>query len=241
MKLLTVAVMLAIASPALAQPADTEGWISHPAVNQSAPLPVVLHFRREIRLDQRPAALPVTVTADNRFILFVNGKRIASGPSTGTLSRWRTATIDLAPHLQAGPNVVAAAVWDFVRKQPEAAAGGPLPAASALPPQVAPIAWQSAGLGFRLIGGPLSTTAPGWRVKIDAGRSAGNGRAQVPRKRYYVASAPEIIDAAKADWNWTGAAEIGAWVDAVSSPQAAGRSLVADLLPQQRYALAAAG
>ena len=52
---------------------------------------MVLHLRREIRLDQHPAAMPVTVTADNRFILFVNGKRVASGPSTGTLTRWRTA------------------------------------------------------------------------------------------------------------------------------------------------------
>jgi hypothetical protein len=241
MKLLTLAVAILLASPALAAPSDSEGWISHPDAI-ARPEPVVLHLRREIRLDQRPSAMPVTVTADNRFILFVNGKRIASGPSTGTLTRWRTSTIDLAPNLQPGPNVVAAAVWDFVRTQPEAVSGGPLPAASALPPQVAPIAWQSAGLGFRLIGGPLSTTAAGWRVKIDAGHSAGNGRAQVPRKRYYVASAPEIIDAAKADWNWTGATESGGgWDNAVPSPQAAGRSLIADRLPQQRYAPAAPG
>jgi len=129
MKLLGVAVAILLASPALAAPSDSEGWISHPAA-LSRTGPVVLHLRREIRLDQRPTAMPVTVTADNRFILFVNGKRVASGPSTGTLTRWRTATIDLAPHLQPGPNVVSAAVWDFVRKQPEATAGGPLPAAS---------------------------------------------------------------------------------------------------------------
>lgn len=58
MKLLTVAVMLAIADSAVAQPADHEGWISHPAAVPSSPQPVVLHFLREIRLDQRPAALP---------------------------------------------------------------------------------------------------------------------------------------------------------------------------------------
>src|SRR5207342_3394814 len=97
-------------------------------------------------------------------------------------------TIELAPHLQRGPNVIAAVVWDFVRKAPDAAAG--LPVASALPPQVAPISQQSAGLGFRLTGGSLSTTAPGWRVKLDEGHTAVNGRAQVPRGRYYVASAP---------------------------------------------------
>ena len=240
MKLLIPALMLAMIGPAWAAPSDSEGWISHPAATASSQ-PIALHFRREVRMDKIPAAMPVTVTADNRFILFVNGRRIASGPSTGTLQRWRTSSIDLAPHLRPGANVIAAAVWDFVRKQPEAKAGEPLPAASALPPQVAPIAWQSAGLGFRLMGGDISTTAPGWRVRIDAGHSAGNGRAQVPRKRYYVASAPEIIDAAKADWDWTGASESGAWENAVPSPQSAGRTLIADPLPPQRYAAVAAG
>lgn len=240
MKLLIPALLLAMVGPALAAPSDSEGWISHPDAIASTQ-PVVLHFRRDVRFDKAPATLPVTVTADNRFILFVNGKRVASGPSTGTLQRWRTSSIDLAPHLRPGANVIAAAVWDFVRKQPEAKPGEPLPAASALPPQVAPIAWQSAGLGFRLIGGDISTTMPGWRVKIDAGHSAGNGRAQVPRKRYYVASAPEIIDAAKADWDWTGAKEGAGWQNAVHSPQNTGRALIADPLPPQRYAVAAAG
>ena len=240
MRLFWIAVALAIASPALAAPADNEGWISHPAA-AARPEPVVLHLRREISLKQRPASLPVTVTADNRFILFVNGKRVASGPSAGTLARWRTWAIDLAPHLQRGPNVVAAVVWDFVRKPPEVAAGGPLPAASALPPQVAPIAQQSAGLGFRLLGGALSTTAPGWRVKIDAGHSATNGRAQVPKRRYYVASAPEVIDAAKADWNWAGPTESGGWEDAVPAPPSGTRHLIADPLPPQRYSPVASG
>jgi hypothetical protein len=241
MKLLTAALLLAITGPAWAAPSDSDGWLSHPSAISSTQ-PVVLHLRREVRLAKVPAALPVMVTADNRFILFVNGRRVASGPSIGTLKRWRTASIDLAPHLRPGFNVIAAAVWDFVRTQPEAKPGEPLPAASALPPQVAPIAWQSAGLGFRLIGGDISTTAPGWRVKLDAGHSAGNGRAQVPRKRYYVASAPEIIDAAKADWNWTGASESGGgWENAIPSPQNTGRTLIADPLPPQRYAPVAVG
>jgi alpha-L-rhamnosidase len=203
---------------------------------------VVLHFRRDLVLKKALRGLPVIVTADNRFILFVNGRRIASGPSTGTLAHWRTATIDLAPALKPGRNVIAAAVWDFVRAQPVAAAGAPLPAASALPPQVAPIAQQSAGLGFRLTGAGISTGEPGWRVKIDAGHAALNGRAQVPRGRYYVASAPEVIDAAKADWGWTGAAEPGAgWMDAAPAPQVAGRNLLEDRLPPQSFSAVSPG
>ncbi len=234
MRLFCLAVALLLCGPARAATAD--GWITHPGA-AALGQPVVLHFRRAFDLRDVPAAMPVTVTADNRFILFVNGRRIATGPSTGTIARWRTESVDLAPYLRRGPNVVAAVVWDFVRRPPQAPVDGPLPAAHTLPPQIAPIAQQSAGLGFRLTGTLLATEAPGWRVKIDAGHSAVNGRAQVPNRRYYVASAPEVIEAARADWNWMGPDEAGGgWVDAVPAPQAANRSLIADALPQQGFA-----
>ncbi len=229
-----LAIVLAMSGPTWAAPAD--GWISHPDA-ASVPGPIVLHFRRVLDVAKVPKALLVTITADNRFILFVNGKRVAAGPSTGTLAHWRTEGLDLAPYLKPGRNVVAAAVWDFVRT----ATNGPPPAAGALPPQIAPIAQQSAGLGLRMTGEGLATGDSGWRVKIDQGHTATNGRAQVPRGRYYVASAPEVIDAAKADWNWTGATEGSGWVDAVPAPQAANRMLIADLLPQQSFVPTAPG
>jgi hypothetical protein len=56
-----------------------------------------------------------------------------------------------------------------------------------------------------------------------------------------VASAPEIIDAARADWDWTGPTESGGWQDAVPAPQAQARTLVADPLPPQRFAAVAPG
>jgi hypothetical protein len=229
---------LSLSGPALAQ---WDGWITDP-VAAGVQGPVVLHFRRAVSLTDVPKALPVTVTADNRFILFVNGRRVASGPSTGTIAHWRTEAVDLAPYLHPGANVVAATVWDFVRQPAGAGPGGALPAASALPPQVAPIAQQSVALGFRLAGAGIATDQPGWRVKRDAGHMAVNGRAQVPRGRYYVASAPEVIDAAKADWDWTGPDETGGgWQDAVAAPEAAARHLVADRLPQQSFTQAPAG
>jgi hypothetical protein len=238
MRVLFLAMTLAATTAAAWAAPASDGWITHPQAEASNQ-PVILHFRRAFDLAKAPASLPVTVTADNRYILFVNGRRVASGPSAGTLAHWRVETVDLGPYLHDGHNVVAAAVWDFVRAQPQAA--GALPAASALPPQVAPIAQQSAGLGFRLMGDGLSTTAPGWRVKIDEGHTATNGRAQVPRGLYYVASAPEVIDAAKADWNWAGPEEIGGgWKDAVPAAPAA-RNLIDDPLPQQSYTPAAPG
>ncbi|MBA2587301.1 MAG: hypothetical protein H0U98_01620 [Alphaproteobacteria bacterium] len=227
-------IALVLCAPAQAAPAD--GWVTHPdAVSVSGP--VVLHFRHVLDVAKVPKALPVMVTADNRFILFVNGRRVATGPSTGTLAHWREESLDLAPYLKPGRNVVAAAVWDFVRR----ATNGQPPEAGALPPQIAPIHQQSAGLGFRMTGEGLATGDAGWRAKIDTGHTAANGRAQVPRGRYYVASAPEVIDAAKADWNWAGASESGGWVDAVPALEAANRTLIADSLPQQSFAPATPG
>jgi len=200
-------------------PAGADGWITHPDAGHT---PVVLHFRRELSLDRVPAKLPVEVTADNRFVLYVNGKRVASGPSTGTLQSWRYTTLDLAPHLRRGLNVVAAEVWNFG--------------------EFAPLAQQSLATGFRLRGNPLSTSLPGWRVKLDSGHTAVSGREQIPWQ-FYVASTPEVIDGRKKDWEFradTLRSDDG-WRDAIAAPQAAARKLVADPLPPQLYVPAGAG
>jgi len=199
--------------------AGADGWITHPDAAQATP--VVLHFRRTLELASLPATFPVTVTADNRFVLYVNGVRVASGPSTGTIARWRYSSLDLAPHLHRGSNVIAAVVWNFG--------------------DAAPMAQVSLATGFRLTGAGFATSEPGWRVAIDAGHTASKGSQQIDWQ-YYVASAPETIDAAKAHWNWEGTAEAGAgWRDAVPAPAAAKRVLAADTLPPQLFQPAPAG
>ena len=55
----------------------------------------------------------VHVSADNRFILFVNGHRVGEGPARSDLHHWNYETFDLAPFLAAGQNVIAATVWEF--------------------------------------------------------------------------------------------------------------------------------
>ncbi len=215
----------AMAMPVRSQGAD--GWITHPAADST---PVVLHFRREVEFGKKPKSLPVQVTADNRFVLFVNGARVASGPTTGTVASWRYSTIDLAPHLRRGPNVIAAVVWNFG--------------------EAAPMAQQIVATGFRLLGEGIGTDAPGWRVAIDEGHTATKGSVQIPWQ-YYVASAPETIDANKADWNWAGEVEPephwlvaqtrANWRDAEPAPAAAARTLVADKLPPQLFRPAAPG
>jgi hypothetical protein len=80
----------------------------------------VYHFRRTLDLDARPQRFVVHVTADNRYQLWVNGSRVVWGPARGDLNHWRYETIDLAPHLRAGRNVLAAVVWNYGELAPEA-------------------------------------------------------------------------------------------------------------------------
>ena len=62
---------------------------------------------------------------------------------------------------------------------------------------VAPVFQQIVATGFRVVGAPLSTSDPGWRVQIDAGHTALSIKPQIAWQ-YYVAGAPEVIDARKA-------------------------------------------
>jgi len=117
-RLIAVALtLLALHSPSQAQkaePADATHrdwkatWVTHP----TAPLreSLVLHFRRPLTLDSVPVSYPVCVSADNRFVLYVNGQRVGDGPARGDLDHWRYERFDLAPLLRAGRNLITASV-----------------------------------------------------------------------------------------------------------------------------------
>jgi hypothetical protein len=246
-----LATTLFLAPGAMAQQSGgADGWISHPDA-PAANNPVVLHFRRTVELTGKPARYPVRVTADNRFILYVNGRRVVAGPSTGDVRHWREAAVDLAPYLVRGRNVIAAVVWNGVKPlklppnatpQQQRNAEG-----AALFTQTAPAFQQSVATGFRVIGAgaaaAISSDRPGWRVSRDAGHSFENGWRQIIKGGwYYVAGQPETIDAAKSDFDWAGASERGAnWRNAVAAPASAQRTLVADRLPPQSYVATAPG
>ena len=68
----------------------------------------VYHFRKTFSLQSRPAHFIIHVSGDNRYELFVNGERVLAGPARGDLYHWRFETLDIASHLQAGKNVLAA-------------------------------------------------------------------------------------------------------------------------------------
>jgi len=173
-------------------------WITHPA----APIrePIVLHFRRALDLASVPPTYVVRVSADNRFVLFVNGKRVGDGPARGDLTHWRYERFDLTPYLQTGHNLITATVWNF----------GIL----------APVAQFTDRTAFLLESEAVGTTGistpKDWLVEVEPGQRP-LGRDTVTLKDAYYASGPgEEIDAAKYDWNWNSEQPGPNWLPAAS-------------------------
>jgi hypothetical protein len=64
-------------------------------------------FRRVVDLPAAPERAPVKVTADGRYILFVNGERVGRGPVRCNPLYQRYDEYDLAKHLKPGRNILA--------------------------------------------------------------------------------------------------------------------------------------
>jgi alpha-L-rhamnosidase len=161
----------------------TAEWISDP----SAPLrePAVFHFRKEINLATQPRHFIVKVSADNRFVLYVNGIRIGDGPARGDLLHWRYETFDLASALHAGENSIGATVWNFGI--------------------YAPLAQISNRTAFLMQGDTEAEssvdTDGSWQVETEPGFTF------IPRKAngfwfYWAADPGEHLDGHRYDWDW---------------------------------------
>ncbi len=86
-------------------------WITHPAIALGEFS--VVHFRKTFNLDEKPESFIIHVTADNRYRLFVNGHDICEGPQRSDTWHWRYATVDIAPFLRDGKNLIAAQVVNW--------------------------------------------------------------------------------------------------------------------------------
>ncbi len=69
-------------------------------------------FRKIISLPAKPDSFVIHVSADNRYKLFVNETQVSLGPARGDLEHWNYETLDIAPFLHAGRNLIAAQVWN---------------------------------------------------------------------------------------------------------------------------------
>ncbi|MVM31834.1 Bacterial alpha-L-rhamnosidase [Spirosoma sp. HMF4905] len=158
-------------------------WIVHP----TAPTRQygIYHFRKAIDLAQKPARFVVHVSADNRYRLFVNGKAVALGPARSDTQNWNYETLDLAPFLQAGRNVLAAQVWYMGES--------------------APFAQMSYQLAFLLQGDgeteKVANTDASWKVFQNPAYSPVKN--DIPKLRTYIVMGDgDHIDASKYPWGW---------------------------------------
>jgi hypothetical protein len=187
MRFVAAAALLLLAAPASSvevAPAWTARWISvpgAPAFDYG-----VYHFRRAFELQEKPQTFLVHVTADNRYQLFVNGERVSWGPARGDLYHWRYETVDLAPHLRAGRNVLAAVVWNFGVHAPQAQ-----------------VTYQT-GFLLQVAGeaGKAVSTDRGWKAIRDEAYTPVPIVPEEIHHQYYVAGPGDRVDAATYPWGW---------------------------------------
>lgn len=179
-------------------------WISSPDADDSYD---VMMFRRTLRLSDAPGRFVVNVSADNRYKLYVNGTFVCDGPCKGDAMNWSFETIDIAPWLRAGENVVAAVVWNFGKYRP--------------------VAVMSMNRTAFLLQGDTEkehclNTGEGWKVlRCPAYSPKSDNR---PRG-YYAVGCTDRVDFSKYPWGWLDAGfDDSAWLPAskIAVPAAKG-------------------
>ncbi|MEN9686744.1 MAG: hypothetical protein RLZZ28_2530, partial [Bacteroidota bacterium] len=171
-------------NPALLKGNWSASWITSPDAFQREY--GIYHFRKNISINKKPEKFIVHVSADNRYRLFVNGKAVCLGPARGDLYNWYFETVDIAPYLQAGNNMIAALVWNMG--------------------VYAPVAQVTNQTAFLLQGNTeaekIINTNTGWKVIRDDAYTAcstDNG----PRLRTYMVIGPgDKVDAARYPFGW---------------------------------------
>ena len=85
-------------------------WICVPDAGSNAP--GLYLFRKAINLETVPLKFEVKVSADNRYKLYINETLVSLGPALGDIKHWNYETVDLAPYLKKGANIISAEVWN---------------------------------------------------------------------------------------------------------------------------------
>lgn len=195
-------------APALVLDPVEPAWTAHFAWSEDRGGPglSVRYFRRVFELDRVPASVRVHLTADTRYRLWLNGRRLGFGPAKRTLRRYHYDTYELAGGLRPGRNVLAAEVRWFGENAPLSEVQSPVPGWLVQGP---------AGLGI--------DTPDGWRVWID--------RSVTPDTTSYLDNAQtflnhlERVDTRRQPAGWREVDfDDGAWPRAVSTGPAAATS-----------------
>ncbi len=184
------------ALPGCPQPPPGYGcqWIWHPSAEPGKP--AFMAFRLPVSLDRAHGTV-IHVSADQRYELYLDGKRIGRGPMRGDVAHWQYESYHV--DLMAGSHLLAARVWW-------------------LPEDGAPMAQLSSNPGFLLLAeGPLtdrlSTGVAPWEVLAIEGYE----RLPAPSLgSYAVVGWSFLLDGHQHPWGWnTDPCTSGAWQPAV--------------------------
>ncbi len=105
-------------SPLITQKTWDAFWISS---NDAEPHSYAIqYFRKEFNLTDKPLHFIIHVSADNRYKLYVNGSLVSLGPARSEIYHWQYETVDIAPFLKPGKNIIGAIVWQYGEEAPEA-------------------------------------------------------------------------------------------------------------------------
>jgi alpha-L-rhamnosidase len=170
-------------NPALLHHHWSAQWIACPGSPRRAF--GVYYFRKDFSLPSRPEHYLIHASADNYYQLFINGRRVLEGPARGDLFHWRYASLDIAPYLKAGRNVVAAIVWNYA--------------------DLAPMAQMSNETGLIIQGDTAQEAAVDTNASWKVAESHAVQMIPINRKTipFYMVVGPGIrLDASKVPWGW---------------------------------------
>jgi len=93
-------------------------WVAKWIWSDSKPSPLAVMFRKSVVLQGKPKEVKAWITADVKYLLYINGKLVARGPvdigrdySGGSTERWFYDSRELTPYFKEGLNVISAEVF----------------------------------------------------------------------------------------------------------------------------------
>nr|WP_319509537.1 alpha-L-rhamnosidase C-terminal domain-containing protein [uncultured Draconibacterium sp.] len=184
---------LVTVNPDLLKEKWTAKWITHPDITGEEE--GVYLFKKVVTLDVSPHSYVINVSADNRYVLYINDNVVARGPARGDLNRWFFETLDISPYLKEGENHIAAKVWNMA--------------------ELKPTAQMSYVTGLIIQGNTEKekaiNTDQSWRVTIDKAYSFYSIN---HLKRYYASGPGEKFSGSLHPWNWETSGEYLSWLQA---------------------------
>lgn len=94
---------------------EEASWIWHPEWKEETDCEIgrFVYFRKTFELEQGNHSCDLRISADSRYLLYVNGRQVSRGPCKGDQFTWYYEEIDIGAYLHEGTNVLAAQVLRY--------------------------------------------------------------------------------------------------------------------------------